>query len=60
MTPAIKKWLNKPHSLFVGVSAIEIFEEEHQADQEHHLHGRVDPHILHDPINTQKFSELIF
>ncbi len=71
MTPSIRKWLKKPQSLVVGVSAIEIIEEdyhyeekhleeEHHDEHVHHLHGRVDPHVWHNPINTQQISELIF
>ncbi len=76
MTPSIRKWLKKPQSLVVGVSAIEIIEEGHHDEHSHHeekhseeephdehahhLHGRVDPHVWHNPINTQQISDLIF
>ena len=40
MTPAIKKWLDKPQSLVVGISAIETFDEEHhdKLTEEHDYH----------------------
>ena len=72
MTPAIKKWLDNPITVVVGVSAIEI--DDHHDDHDdhddhsdakhddhdgHHYHGGLDPHVWHDPHNIIKMGNII-
>jgi len=68
MTPAIKKWLDNPITVVVGVSAIEIDDDhddhdDHSAakhdDHDDHDHGDLDPHIWHDPHNIIKMGNII-
>ncbi len=68
MTPAMKKWLDNPITVVVGVSEIEIDDvhDDHLAakhddhdDHDHHDHGGLDPHIWHDPHNIIKMANVI-
>ena len=65
MTPAMKKWLDNPITIVVGISAIEIDDKhyDHSAakhgDHDEHDHGRLDPHIWHDPHNIIKMANVI-
>ncbi len=45
MTPAIKKWLDNPSTVVVGVSAIEI--DDHHNDQDDHMATKNDDHDDH-------------
>ena len=46
MTPAIKKWLDNPLTVVVGVSAIEI--DDHHDDHDDHSAAKHDDHDDHD------------
>ena len=72
MTPAMKRWLNNPITVVVGVSAIDIDDhddhgvghsaekhDDHHDGHDHHLHGGLDPHVWHDPHNIIKMSKII-
>jgi len=75
MTPAIKKWLDNPITVVVGVSAIEIDDhhddhddhddhstakhDDHDDHDDHHDHGGLDPHVWHDPHNIIKMGNII-
>ena len=71
MIPAMKKWINNPITVVVGVSAIEIDDhhddhDDHSAtkdddhDHHHHDHGGLDPHVWHDPHNIITMGNVIF
>ncbi|WP_320674121.1 metal ABC transporter substrate-binding protein [Prochlorococcus sp. MIT 1341] len=61
MTPSIAKWIKKPSTILVGVSAIKRggVSEHHEGNHDDHLHYGLDPHIWHDPLNIRQMSNLI-
>ena len=63
MTPAIKKWVNNPKTIVVGVSSITFKDDDEYDDKNladhHHDHGGLDPQIWHDPHNVIKMTYLM-
>ena len=54
MTPAIKKWLDNPITVVVGVSAIEI--DDHHDDHDDHSAAKHDDHSDHDSHGDGSFE----
>jgi len=55
MTPAIKKWLDNPITVVVGVSAIEI--DDHHDDHDDHSAAKHDDHSDHDDHSAAKHDD---
>jgi len=55
MTPAIKKWLDNPLTVVVGVSAIEI--DDHHDDHDDHSAAKDDDHDDHDDHSAAKHDD---
>jgi len=55
MTPAMKKWLDNPLTVVVGVSAIEI--DDHHDDHDDHSAAKDDDHDDHDDHSAAKHDD---
>ena len=55
MTPAMKKWLDNPLTVVVGVRAIEI--DDHPDDDDDHSAAKDDDHDDHDDHSAAKHDD---